>query len=241
MLRVLEVKAAAGEAAIDVTDLAMQVCGGAAFRKELGVERRFRDARAARVMAPTTDALHDFIGRALLRPAVARRGPGVSGDTLVMGAVAYDPKVVTIWDGFRTLVRASRGLDFDYVLYSNYERQVEELLVRPHRRGVELAAGVGTRASASPRPPAAAVARRSTMRDTDRDLTSVVVVRGRLGRSQSLADLERQGRRRRRDRLAAGDADPALVPARRRGSNPAATSRPALRRRRRAPRRPHRR
>jgi isovaleryl-CoA dehydrogenase len=64
-LRVLEVKAAAGEAAIDVTDLAMQVSGGAAFRKELGIERRFRDARAARVMAPTTDALNDFIGRAL--------------------------------------------------------------------------------------------------------------------------------------------------------------------------------
>jgi alkylation response protein AidB-like acyl-CoA dehydrogenase len=64
-LRVLEVKAAAGEASIDVTDLAMKVCGGAAFRRDLGVERRFRDARAARVMAPTTDALHDFIGRAL--------------------------------------------------------------------------------------------------------------------------------------------------------------------------------
>jgi len=64
-LRVLEVKAAAGEASIDVTDLAMKVCGGAAFRRELGVERRFRDARAARVMAPTTDALRDFIGRAL--------------------------------------------------------------------------------------------------------------------------------------------------------------------------------
>src|SRR5437660_9405947 len=65
VLRVLEVKAAAGEAAIDVTDLAMKVCGGAAFRKEVGIERRFRDARAARVMAPTTDALNDFIGRAL--------------------------------------------------------------------------------------------------------------------------------------------------------------------------------
>ena len=64
-LRVLEVKAIAGEAAIDVTDLAMKVCGGAAFRRELGVERRFRDARAARVMAPTTDALHDFVGRAI--------------------------------------------------------------------------------------------------------------------------------------------------------------------------------
>ena len=63
MLRVLEVKAAAGEAATEVTDLAMRVCGGAAFRKEVGVERHFRDARAATVMAPTTDALYDFIGR----------------------------------------------------------------------------------------------------------------------------------------------------------------------------------
>ena len=64
-LRVLESKAAAAEAALSVTDLAMKVCGGAAFRKELGIERRFRDAQAARVMAPTTDALLDFIGRAI--------------------------------------------------------------------------------------------------------------------------------------------------------------------------------
>lgn len=65
MLRVLEVKAAAGEAATEVTDLAMRVCGGAAFRKEVAVERNFRDARAASVMAPTTDALYDFIGKAV--------------------------------------------------------------------------------------------------------------------------------------------------------------------------------
>ncbi len=63
MLRMLEVKAGAGERATEVTDLAMRVCGGAAFRKEVGVERHFRDARAATVMAPTTDALYDFIGR----------------------------------------------------------------------------------------------------------------------------------------------------------------------------------
>ncbi|MGI8758879.1 MAG: acyl-CoA dehydrogenase family protein [Acidimicrobiales bacterium] len=63
MLRILEVKAAGGEGATEVTDLAMRVCGGAAFRKEVGVERHFRDARAATVMAPTTDALYDFIGR----------------------------------------------------------------------------------------------------------------------------------------------------------------------------------
>jgi alkylation response protein AidB-like acyl-CoA dehydrogenase len=65
MLRVLECKAAAGETANVVLDLAMRVCGGAAFRKEVGVERAFRDARAASVMGPTTDALHDFIGKAL--------------------------------------------------------------------------------------------------------------------------------------------------------------------------------
>ncbi len=63
MLRILEVKAAAGESATAVTDLAMRVCGGAGFRKEVGVERHFRDARAATVMAPTTDVLYDFIGR----------------------------------------------------------------------------------------------------------------------------------------------------------------------------------
>ena len=62
-MRVLEVKALASETAIDVTDLAMRVCGGAAFRKEVGVERNFRDSRAASVMAPTTDTLYDFIGR----------------------------------------------------------------------------------------------------------------------------------------------------------------------------------
>jgi isovaleryl-CoA dehydrogenase len=64
-LRALETKAAAGEASIEITELGMKVCGGAAFRKELGIERRFRDARAARVMAPTIDALLDFVGRAI--------------------------------------------------------------------------------------------------------------------------------------------------------------------------------
>ena len=64
-LRVLECKAAAGESATEVLDLAMRICGGAAFRKEVGVERMFRDARASTVMAPTTDALYDFIGKAM--------------------------------------------------------------------------------------------------------------------------------------------------------------------------------
>ncbi|MBB3002830.1 alkylation response protein AidB-like acyl-CoA dehydrogenase [Paraburkholderia tropica] len=65
MLRVLEVKAAAAEAALDVTDTAMRICGGAAFRKEVGIERLFRDARAASIMGPTSDVLYDFLGRVL--------------------------------------------------------------------------------------------------------------------------------------------------------------------------------
>lgn len=65
MLRVMQVKAAAAEAALEVTDIAMRVCGGAAFRKDVGVERCFRDARAAAVMAPTSDVLFDFIGKAV--------------------------------------------------------------------------------------------------------------------------------------------------------------------------------
>ena len=93
---------------------------------------------------------------------------------LLLGAVAYDPKVVTIWEGFKAYF-ARQGLGMDYVLYSNYERQVEALIdghihvawnsplawVRARRRA--LARGLEARAIA--------------MRDTDCDLTSVVVVR----------------------------------------------------------------
>jgi phosphonate transport system substrate-binding protein len=96
-----------------------------------------------------------------------------TGRTLVLGAVAYDPKVVTIWEGFRAWF-VGRGLRFDYVLYSNYERLVEALLdghvdvawnsplawVRARR--LAAARGLGVRAVA--------------MRDTDCDLRSVVVV-----------------------------------------------------------------
>lgn len=64
-LYVLQSRLAAIEAAVDVTDLAMKACGGAAFSNHLGIERLFRDARAGWVMAPTADHLRDFIGRAL--------------------------------------------------------------------------------------------------------------------------------------------------------------------------------
>ena len=88
---------------------------------------------------------------------------------LLMGAVAYDPKVVTIWEGFRDWF-ASRGLAFDYVLYSNYERQVEALMAgHVHVAWNSPLAWVRSARSG----PVHAIA----MRDTDCDLTSVVVVR----------------------------------------------------------------
>ncbi|HVF14514.1 MAG TPA: PhnD/SsuA/transferrin family substrate-binding protein [Acidimicrobiales bacterium] len=90
--------------------------------------------------------------------------------SLLMGAVAYDPKVVTIWDGFRAWFR-DRGFDFDYVLYSHYERQVDDLVAgRIHAAWNSPLAWVRT-ARCAPG------ARPLIMRDSDQDLTSVVVVR----------------------------------------------------------------
>ncbi len=93
---------------------------------------------------------------------------------LVMGAVAYDAKVVTIWEGFRRWF-ADQGLAFDWVLYSNYERQVDDLLGGQ----IDVAwnsplAWVRARrmAEASGQPVGAL-----RMRDTDQGLTSVIVVR----------------------------------------------------------------
>ncbi|MBA5608395.1 PhnD/SsuA/transferrin family substrate-binding protein [Duganella sp. FT3S] len=93
---------------------------------------------------------------------------------LMMGAVAYAPKVVTIWEGFKEYFRRN-GFEFDYILYSNYERQVEAQFdgsialawnsplawVRAER--MARARGQQVRAIA--------------MRDSDCDLTSVLVTR----------------------------------------------------------------
>ncbi len=95
--------------------------------------------------------------------------------TLLLGAVAYDPKVVTIWEGIRAYFQ-SEGVPFDFVLFSNYERQVEALLaghvdiawntplahvrVKARTQGRSLSLG---------------------MRDTDRDVTAKLVVRRGTG------------------------------------------------------------
>lgn len=93
---------------------------------------------------------------------------------LMMGAVAYAPKVVTIWEGFKEYFRR-HGFEFDYILYSNYERQVEAQFdgsialawnsplawVRAERMARARGHSLQTVA----------------MRDSDCDLTSVLVTR----------------------------------------------------------------
>lgn len=96
----------------------------------------------------------------------------------LLGAVAYDPKVVTIWEGFKAFFDR-HGFAFDYVLFSNYERQVEAHLAGEVDaawnsplawiRAERLAKAAGRTAHAI------------AMRDSDRDLTSVVVARAGSG------------------------------------------------------------
>src|SRR5436309_14937098 len=85
-----------------------------------------------------------------------------------------DPnELIRSW-GFRRWLRAAK-LPFDFVLYANYERQVEALVTGridaawnsplAWLRAQRLAAACGRSV------------RSAAMRDTDQDLTSVVVVR----------------------------------------------------------------
>ena len=107
---------------------------------------------------------------------------------LLMGAVAYAPKVVTIWEGFKAYFRR-HDFEFDFVLYSNYETQVEAQF----GGGIEIAwnsplAWVRADRIARSR---GQQARAVAMRDTDRDLTSVLVARAdsQVAQSGNLTDL----------------------------------------------------
>ena len=113
--------------------------------------------------------------------------------TILLGVVAYDPKVVTIWEGIREHFQ-DQGVPMDFALFSNYERQVEELLkghidiawntplahvrIRQRTNGQSLSLG---------------------MRDSDRDFHAKVIVRRDRG-VKSLKDLEGKT-------LAVGSAD----------------------------------
>lgn len=107
----------------------------------------------------------------------------IDTNCILLGAVAYDPKVVTIWEGIRDHFQ-QQGVPLDFALFSNYERQVEELLkghidvawntplahVRVKQRTSNASLSLG-------------------MRDSDRDFCAKVVVRSDRG-IKSLRDLE---------------------------------------------------
>lgn len=99
------------------------------------------------------------------------RGDGI----LRIGAVAYDPKVVTIWEGFKAYFE-KRGLQIDYILYSNYDAQVEATL----NKTIDVAWNsplAWVKSQLDSRGGCRALA----MRDTDRDLTTLFVVRKNSG------------------------------------------------------------
>lgn len=100
-----------------------------------------------------------------------------------VGAVAYDPKVVTIWEGFKAYFE-KHGVPIDYVLYSNYNAQVEA-----HVAGEIDAAWNSPLAWVKSQIASRGRCRAIVMRDTDRDLTSKILVRKHSG-IESLADLK---------------------------------------------------
>jgi alkylation response protein AidB-like acyl-CoA dehydrogenase len=66
LVSVLGCKAAAGDAAVEIANEAMTLCGGMGYRENGRLARLLRDARASHVMSPTTDILKTWVGRALL-------------------------------------------------------------------------------------------------------------------------------------------------------------------------------
>lgn len=103
-------------------------------------------------------------------------------DSVRVGAVAYDPKVVTIWEGFKAYFE-KRGVPIDYVLYSNYNSQVDA-----HLAGEVDAAWNSPLAWVKSQIVSRGRCRAIVMRDTDRDLTSKILVRKQSG-IKSVADL----------------------------------------------------
>ncbi len=106
----------------------------------------------------------------------------MSDATILLGAVAYDVKVLTLWEGMREHFR-TQGVALDFALYSSYERLVEAL--------------VGGHVDVAYDDPLAHVrVKRRTegrsitlaMRDIDRDFTTKILVRRDAG-IRALTDL----------------------------------------------------
>src|SRR5437764_3590371 len=114
---------------------------------------------------------------------------------ILIGAVAYDPRVVPIWEGMRDYFREA-GPPIDYVLFSNYDRQVKALLSHE----IDIAWNTNL-AWVKVHQRTRGTCRALAMRDVDAHFTSIFVARTDGG-VKSLADM-------RGKRLALGSADSA--------------------------------
>lgn len=102
---------------------------------------------------------------------------------IMLGAVAYDPKVIPIWDIIRDYFN-NNGVRLDYILFSNYEAQVEYLLSGK----IDVAwntnvAWVRTYELSNHK------AKALIMRDTDIDFKSVFITKAKSG-IKSISDLK---------------------------------------------------
>ena len=104
-------------------------------------------------------------------------------EPLRIGAVAYDPKVVTIWEGFKEYF-ANHQVEIDYVLYSTYDAQVDANL-----SGAVDVAWNSPLAWVKSQIVSRGACRAIAMRDSDRDLTTKIIVRANSTLS-TLADLK---------------------------------------------------
>jgi isovaleryl-CoA dehydrogenase len=66
LIGILACKAAAADAAVHLANETMTLVGGIGYGENGKLARLLRDARASHIMAPTTDALKTWVGRALL-------------------------------------------------------------------------------------------------------------------------------------------------------------------------------
>src|ERR1044072_1835555 len=110
--------------------------------------------------------------------------------TIWVGAVAYTPKVVTIWEGMRRYFHEEAQLPVEVVLFQSYEAQVLALLAQPGDDApcIDIAWNPNL-ASLQADQWSGHACRAIGMRDTDLNwLTKIVAVTG--GPISSLADLK---------------------------------------------------
>ena len=110
--------------------------------------------------------------------------------TTWLGAVAYDPKVVTIWEDMRSYFHDEAHLPVEVVLFQSYENQVQALLAQPGEVMPRIDIAWNTNlAYLQADEWSAHACRPIAMRDTDLGwMTKIVAVNG--GPISTLADLK---------------------------------------------------